>query len=135
MRFSGALRTSGVTGTGAGLTVRVEQGSNLIAHDFMLDRLVKGDKDWHRVEVEIAVDPSATHLEIGVMLQGPGTVWFDDARLEALRPAPDPAAGYSGFGEACHPCDEALSAANAGQLALLILSRFCLYLRLSLSSA
>lgn len=80
--FSGAIRTTGVTGDGAGLTVRVEQGSNLLAHDFMLDRLVRGETDWQRIAIEIAVDARATHLELGVMLQGPGTLWFDDARLD-----------------------------------------------------
>ena len=31
-----------------------------------------------------AIDATATHVEIGIMLQGPGVVWFDDPRLEIL---------------------------------------------------
>lgn len=82
VRFSGWMRTRGVAGVGAGLTVRIERGGTLLSHDFMLDRLVKGDNDWQQVEIAMPVDAGATHIEIGVMLQGAGSIWFDDARLE-----------------------------------------------------
>jgi hypothetical protein len=85
LRFSGMLRTRDIEGKGAGLSIRIEQGGTLLSHDFMLDRLVRGTRDWEHVSIEMPIDATATHLEIGIMLQGSGTVWFDEPRLAILR--------------------------------------------------
>ncbi len=83
VRASAAMRTRAVSGRGAGLAVRVESGSHIIAHDLMRGRLLRGDNDWRRVEISIAVPAQATHIEIGAMLRGPGTLWVDDVRIES----------------------------------------------------
>ncbi len=90
VRFSGWLRTQDVTGNGFGggavLLVQAMRSGSPIAHDHMRAGAVKGTTDWQRHAVTLAVPADADNVEIGAMLFGGGTLWFDDARLEIVAP-------------------------------------------------
>jgi hypothetical protein len=91
VRFSGWLKSEGITGnrfgTGGVLTLSTMKGGNATASNNMQATAVKGRTDWTRYEVTLAVAPDTEEIEVGAMLHGPGTLWFDDALLEALPPA------------------------------------------------
>lgn len=88
LRFSGWLRTEGATGnvfgTGAGLMLNSMRGGYPHVYSQMQGNAVNGTTDWTRYEVVLAVPIDADHLEIGVLLFGPGTAWFDDAALDIV---------------------------------------------------
>ena len=88
VRFSSAVRVKGVTGLGAGPYLVAQGGSGQVLGTSR--RLVKGDRDWQRVEVEMDVPRGTFLLEVGMILLGKGTACFDDARLEALGPSSGP---------------------------------------------
>jgi len=81
VRFSAWLRTRD-TVDGASLFLIAEQGGNNLAYNFMAGSEVKGTHDWARHSITLDVPPGADQLRVGVTLQGPGSVWFDDAELE-----------------------------------------------------
>jgi hypothetical protein len=90
LRFSGWLRTEGATGnvfgTGAGLMLNSMRGGYPHVYSQMQGNAVNGTTDWTRYEVVLTVPNDADHLEIGVLLFGPGNAWFDDAALDLLTP-------------------------------------------------
>ena len=83
VRFSVALRTEAVAGKGAGpiAVVHGPHGELLAARDLALE----GTRAWARAGVEIDVPAAAHDVEVGVMLEGPGRVCLDEARLEILQ--------------------------------------------------
>jgi erythromycin esterase len=42
----------------------------------------RGTNDWQRYEFEREIDPTAINVIFGFFLQGRGTAWFDDLRIE-----------------------------------------------------
>jgi hypothetical protein len=85
-RLSGWLRTRDANDSGAGLTLLVMQGGATLAHNFMLDAPVKGTTGWKRYSITLPVTPGADRIEIGAMMQGRGSLWFDDVELEFVTP-------------------------------------------------
>ncbi len=83
--LSAWLKTEGTSGEGAGLTLRAMAGSVILAHNFMQENLVRGTQDWQRYTITLQIPEKTAKLEIGVMLQGKGTVWADDFEI-ALEP-------------------------------------------------
>jgi hypothetical protein len=48
-------------------------------------RRPKGDGAWAEYVVEFVVPRSAVVIDFGVGIDGPGRLWFDDARFEIVR--------------------------------------------------
>ncbi len=85
LRFSLAVRTEGASGNGGGVFYAAQgPGGVTIAHQ---QKLTPGTSGWSRIAVEFVVPAAANLFEVGAILEGPGTLWIDDARLEVLEPA------------------------------------------------
>ncbi len=87
MRFSVWLRSEGIVANdyGKGATPLLQAfvgGSPAVSASFEI-AAIAGTTEWVRREVVIEVPAAAEWIEIGVMLTGSGTVWLDDAVLEA----------------------------------------------------
>ena len=87
LRFSVWLRTEDVVANvyGKGATPLLQAfvgGSPAVSASFEV-AAIAGTTEWMRREVVIDVPAAAEWIEIGVMLTGSGTVWLDDAALEA----------------------------------------------------
>jgi hypothetical protein len=88
LKLSAWLRTrdasGSYTGGGAVLTLQAMQRGAPIAHNHMTAAPVKGTTDWARHEITLAIPAIADQIEVGAMLHGPGTLWFDDVTLEVV---------------------------------------------------
>ena len=85
-RLSGWLRTRDANDNGAVLTLLVLRSGATLAHNFMLDAPVKGTTGWTRYTIALPVGKGADRVEVGAMMQGRGSLWFDDAELEFVTP-------------------------------------------------
>jgi TonB family protein len=82
VRFSGYIKTEGVTKGYAGLWWRVDGSSGTLAFDNMNDRGVTGTTDWKRYEIELPVAGDATNINFGALFPANGTAWFDSLAVE-----------------------------------------------------
>jgi serine/threonine protein kinase len=95
LRFSGSIKTDGITKGSALLWCRIDgPDGNILGFDNMLvrsgpdgvekadDRGVRGTTEWKRYQVEVAVDARAEDIVFGGVLEGEGTAWFDDLAIE-----------------------------------------------------
>src|SRR4029434_4846531 len=82
VRYSGYIRTEGVTRGFAGLWWRVDGPAGVLAFDNMQDRGVKGTTDWTKYTIELPVDPSVKNINFGALFPGDGTAWFDGLTIE-----------------------------------------------------
>jgi len=83
VRLSAWLRTDAANGEGAMLTLRALGGGSIAAHKFM-DDAVTGTRDWRQYAITLAVPANTDVVDIGAMLVGKGTLWFDDVVLVVL---------------------------------------------------
>lgn len=87
IRLSAALKTDGVD-EWAGLWMRVDKGTGanpkIVAFDNMQNRAVHGTHDWQSYQVVLDVPADATGVFFGVLLNGPGSVWMSDVKLDAV---------------------------------------------------
>jgi len=86
-QLTGYLRLENVraaTAAGAaGLWARVDSSSGqILAFDNMFSRPYTGTMDWTPAIVALGVDSTASRICFGVVMQGLGTVWADDLKLE-----------------------------------------------------
>jgi erythromycin esterase-like protein len=82
VRYSGYIRTEGVTRGYAGLWWRVDGPSGVLAFDNMQSRGVKGTTDWARYTIELPVDATAKNINFGALMPGDGKAWFDGLTIE-----------------------------------------------------
>jgi erythromycin esterase-like protein len=82
IRFSGYIKTEGVTNGYAGLWWRVDGESGVLAFDNMEDRGVTGTTDWKRFVIELPVAADAKNINFGALFTGSGTAWFDGLSVE-----------------------------------------------------
>jgi erythromycin esterase-like protein len=82
VRYSGYIKTEGITRGFAGLWWRVDGPSGVLAFDNMQSRGVKGSADWTKYTIELPVDASAKNINFGALLPGDGTAWFDGLTIE-----------------------------------------------------
>ena len=84
VRYTGHIKTEGVTDGYAGLWWRVDGPGqrNMLAFDNMDGRGATGTTDWTRYEIELSVDTLAVNINFGVLLTGKGTAWFDALEVE-----------------------------------------------------
>ncbi len=81
LRLTGYLKTEDVAQGHAGLWMRVDQGSRMVAFDNMDRRGVSGTSPWTRYTVELDVPDGATRIFYGALLTGIGTVWVDNLAI------------------------------------------------------
>ena len=84
VRVSGYLRSAGAT-SGA-FWLRVDGPAGILAFDNMGDRALTGTRDWTPFAIVLNVPPRATQLVGGLLLQGAGTLWADDLRIDVVDP-------------------------------------------------
>ena len=85
VRLSGSLKSAKATEGGGALILQARTaGSVILAHDHMNDTRVRGDQGWTKVSVQVKLPPQTGQLLVGVILEGPGTLWADDLSLELL---------------------------------------------------
>ena len=77
IRYSGYIKTQGITREWAGLWWRVDGKSGVLAFDNMHDRGVTGTTDWKRYEIDLQVPADATNINFGTIHSGDGSAWFD----------------------------------------------------------
>ena len=68
----------------AGVWMRVDAGSIVIAFDNMQERPIKGSQDWTQHRLVLDVGNNATAIAFGILLSGKGTVWIDDVALDQV---------------------------------------------------
>ena len=79
------MRTLKVKEAG-GLFMRVSTYSGWIGYDYMYDRLVKGDTDWHKCKIVLEVPHDTSLIDFGAWIIGPGEVQVDNFRFEVVDP-------------------------------------------------
>ena len=83
VRYTGWLKTKDAEASG--LWMRVDgPGGKLLGFDNMQTRSVKGTTDWTEYTVVLDVPTAATHIALGFLSIGEGTVWGDDLRLDVV---------------------------------------------------
>jgi len=81
-KFSGYIKTEGITSGYAGLWWRVDGQSGTLAFDNMEKRGVTGTTEWKQYSIELPVAADAKNINFGAMLTGNGTAWFDNLTVE-----------------------------------------------------
>ncbi len=82
VKYSGWIKTDGITRGWAGLWWRVDGASGVLAFDNMQGRGPAGTTEWKRYEIEMPVASPATNINFGAILTGDGTAWFDGLAVE-----------------------------------------------------
>lgn len=83
VRFSAFVKSEGVEGW-AGLWMRVDKGTKSVAFDNMQNRPIKGTSAWQRYEVVLDVPRDSSGIFFGILLSGPGTVWLNSVKFQAV---------------------------------------------------
>ena len=83
LRLTGYLKSQDVAQGHAGLWMRVDKGSQMVAFDNMDRRGVSGTSPWAQYSVVLDVPEDATRIFYGALLTGIGTVWVDNLTIEA----------------------------------------------------
>jgi hypothetical protein len=83
VRFSARVRSEDVTGW-AGLWMRVDEGTLMMAFDNMHGRPIKGSTGWNTYEVVLDVPPGATTISYGTLLGSRGSVWIEHATVASV---------------------------------------------------
>lgn len=80
---SGWIKTSSVTGASSYATLwwRVEGPNGVISFDGNAATGAQGTTGWTQYQFTRNVDPGATDIVFGVLLNGPGTAWFDNLQI------------------------------------------------------
>ncbi|KAF2082704.1 hypothetical protein [Flavobacterium sharifuzzamanii] len=82
LKMTAYVKTENVS-SWAGLWMRVDYYSaRVLAFDNMQNRPIKGSTNWTKYEVVLFVPKDATSITYGVLLDGPGQIWFKDVKLE-----------------------------------------------------
>ncbi len=69
----------------AGLFYRADAGRKLsICYDYMDDRKITGTTDWTNIDCIIDIPEGSDNIYLGGTLDGPGTVWFKEFKLEEV---------------------------------------------------
>ena len=80
IEMRGYLRTEDVTGY-AGLWLRQDNGSEMLALENMQSQELKGTHDWAEYKITLPVRAETKSLVFGVMMAGTGKVWADDLQI------------------------------------------------------
>ena len=83
VRLSAMVKSEGLNDW-AGLWMRVDQGSSVLAIDNMYERPIKGTTDWQNYSVVLDVPENASGIFFGVILTRGGTVWLSNVKFETV---------------------------------------------------
>ncbi|HVH42941.1 MAG TPA: hypothetical protein VM925_11380 [Labilithrix sp.] len=83
LRFSALVQTRDVDGW-TGLWMRVDRPDGKRVFDNMQQRPLRGTTTWRRVEVVLDVPQDAVAVHFGLLQDGKGISWIDDASLETV---------------------------------------------------
>jgi hypothetical protein len=84
-RLSGALKTEKANDGGGALIIQTRLGDgSIITSNHMEDGRAKGTTAWKLYSVDVKIPNNAYHIRIGAMLDGGGTLWVDDLKLEII---------------------------------------------------
>jgi hypothetical protein len=83
IELSAWLKTDKASGPGAVLTIATT-AHGATDRVVFLEPPLAGTNDWSQARVRLAVPPGTSVVEVSAMLQGPGTLWIDDAKLDVL---------------------------------------------------
>jgi len=64
--------------------MRVDKGNAGVAFDNMMDRPIKGTKDWHSYSVILDVPQDATGIFLGILLDRTGAVWLNGVQFDVV---------------------------------------------------
>jgi erythromycin esterase-like protein len=84
VKFSGYIKTDGITNGYAGLWWRVDGKNALqpLAFDNMSGRGATGTTPWTYYEISMDVPADASHIYFGTLHTGDGIAWFDSLNVE-----------------------------------------------------
>jgi hypothetical protein len=82
VRFSGYIRSEGITTGSASLFWRVNGKAGTALVKIMPETGVTGTTEWRRYEIELPVAADAASIDFGAMLTGDGAAWFDGLQVE-----------------------------------------------------
>lgn len=83
VRMTVYVKTLGVKDA-AGLFMRVSTYGGWINYDYMYDRVVRGDTDWHKHMIVLDIPRDTSLIDFGVWIIGKGEVQVDDFRFEVV---------------------------------------------------
>ncbi|MGB6928621.1 MAG: hypothetical protein WBH05_05315 [Syntrophobacteria bacterium] len=83
VRMTLYMKTLGVKDA-AGLFMRVSTYGGLINYDYMYDRVVHGDTDWHKQMIVLDIPRDTSLIDFGVWIIGKGEVQVDDFRFDVV---------------------------------------------------
>jgi hypothetical protein len=84
VRLTGFVKSESADWAGMWMRVDGPEPGKPLAFDNMFNRQIKGTNDWKRYDVVLDVPGKATEIAFGVLLNGKGTVWFDDFKFEEV---------------------------------------------------
>lgn len=83
--LTGFLRSAEVAEVGGALVLQANGGGgSILAWNHMNEQKVRGTTSWKSYSIDIAVPADTYFLRFGFMLEGPGTLWADDMKLEII---------------------------------------------------
>jgi len=83
VRMTLYMKTLGVKDA-AGLFMRVSTYGGLINYDYMYDRVVHGDTDWHKQMIVLDIPRDTSLIDFGVWIIGKGEVQVDEFRFDVV---------------------------------------------------
>ena len=83
VRMTVYMKTLGVKDAG-GLFMRVSTYGGWINYDYMYDRAVRGDTDWHKHMIVLDIPRDTSLIDFGVWIIGKGEVQLDDFRFDVV---------------------------------------------------
>jgi hypothetical protein len=83
VRMTVYVKTVGVK-KAAGLFMRVSTYGGWINYDYMYDRVVQGDTDWHKYMIVLDIPRDTSLIDFGVWIIGNGEVRVDDFRFDVV---------------------------------------------------
>ena len=81
--MTGYMKTLKLSGS-AGLFMRVSTYGGWINYDYMYDRLVQGDNDWHKYIISLDIPNDTSLIDFGAWITGKGEVQVDGFRFEVV---------------------------------------------------
>jgi|GEM_PF-2413498 len=83
LRLSASVKAQQVSDW-AGVWMRVDKGSQVVAFDNMEGRPIKGTAGWQNYEVVLDVPQDATGIAFGILLSKQGTVWLNNVKFQSV---------------------------------------------------
>ena len=83
VRMTAYLKTLSVRDA-TGLFMRVSTYGGWINYDYMYDRVVQGDTDWHKYMIVLDIPHDTSLIDFGVWIVGKGEVQVDDFRFDVV---------------------------------------------------